>query len=57
MIQKKIESIRKKLEDEKLKVVIVDPLEGFLKEANEIVELYNDKLIPKIQNIVTEIED
>jgi len=57
LIQKKIESIRKKLEDEKLKVVIVDPLEGFLKEANEIVELYNDKLIPKIQNIVTEIED
>jgi hypothetical protein len=50
-------SIRKKLEDDEVKSAIVKPLEGFLKEGNEIVELYNGKLIPEIQNIITEIED
>lgn len=55
--QKQIDSIRKRMEDERMKPAIVEPLKGFLNEANEIVELYNDKFIPEIQNIITEIED
>ena len=36
---------------------VVDKLKGFLKEGNAILQLYNDKFIPEIQNLIVEIED
>jgi hypothetical protein len=52
-----LEIIKKKLESQKLKIDIIDKLQGFLKESRKIVDLYNDKFIDEIKNIITGIED
>jgi hypothetical protein len=40
-----------------LKSDIVDSLKGFLKEGREITNLYNDKFVSEIKNLIVEIED
>ena len=52
-----LESVKEKLEGEKLKMEITEKLRNFLKEGREICDLYNDEFIPEIRNIIAEIED
>lgn len=54
--EKQLQSIKEKLEGE-LKSDIVDSLKGFLKEGREITNLYNDKFVSEIKNLIVEIED
>jgi hypothetical protein len=52
-----LEIIRERLEGEKLKIEITDKLDGLLKEAREICDLYNNEFLLEIRNIIAEIED
>lgn len=54
--EKQLQSIKEKLEGE-LKNDIVDCFEGLLKEGREVTNLYNDKFVPEIKNLIVEIED
>jgi hypothetical protein len=52
-----LESVKEKLEGEKLKTEIIEKLKIFLNEGREICDLYNNEFIPEIRNLITQIED